>query len=232
MQPTEPGRDLGPTSTVAPTPSPEKRGGGLSNVLSVVALLLAVAALATNVVVPGPQGVVGAPGTPGTTGPQGPAGTNGRNGTNGAQGPPGAGTLLAAGVSANSWHMTDVLYCDRITSQTIVITVPGPGNITVQDVASVTIGHFNGVVDTASLYRENETMPYCSNDAWTSVYMVGDAEKTQGYTMSVLIQREFGVTSAGTYHFYLEATFDTGTFFGLNYDYVDHSNWIAVYHPG
>ena len=79
----------------APTSS---RGGGMANVLSLVAVILAVVALVIGFAVPGPlgspgaagaQGLAGATGVAGATGPagpQGPQGDPGLDGTNGLDG--------------------------------------------------------------------------------------------------------------------------------------------------
>ncbi len=60
--------------------SPPAGGGGLAKVLGIVGVLLAVAALAINFVIPGPAGSVG---------PAGPAGPTGQTGLTGAPGPQG-----------------------------------------------------------------------------------------------------------------------------------------------
>ncbi len=71
------------------------------NVLSVLAVVLAAAALAVNFAIPGPAGAIGAPGAPGAkgdqgvagptggTGPAGPTGATGPAGPTGATGPAG-----------------------------------------------------------------------------------------------------------------------------------------------
>ena len=68
---------------------PTASGGGVSKVLSVVAVLLAVAALAINFVIPGPAGAAGADGTDGVDGDPGSQGLQGQQGAAGAQGPAG-----------------------------------------------------------------------------------------------------------------------------------------------
>lgn len=245
---------MGTTPTVAPAPSTVKRGGGLSSALSVVALLLAVAALAMNAVIPGPQGTVGAPGATGATGargPQGPAGTNGTNGANGAQGPTGPegptgpqgptgatgpqgpagpGTLMAWGNTSYAYGMIDIRTCTPILSQNISIAVPGPGTIVVQDVATVSEYHWNGRRDAGWLYLENASMPSCNNDDWTSVWMVGDAEASGTYSTTLTVQREFPVSAAGTYQFVLQSEVDYATLFGFGGAAVDRSDWVAIYH--
>jgi len=63
-----------------------RKEGGVSLFLSVVAMLLAGAALVLNLVIPGPPGLQGDLGPQGPTGPQGPPGPQGPVGTDGADG--------------------------------------------------------------------------------------------------------------------------------------------------
>lgn len=91
MQPEQSGG--GPPPMYAPpapmAAPPTASGGGVSKVLSVVAVLLAVAALAINFVIPGPAGAAGADGTDGVDGDPGSQGLQGQQGAAGAQGPAG-----------------------------------------------------------------------------------------------------------------------------------------------
>src|SRR6266540_2607459 len=88
MQPAQPGGGQ-PTYAPpampmsAPAPPPTTGSGGLARALSVVAVLLAVAALAINFVIPGPVGPRGPDGANGQDGTDGLPGANGQDGTDG-----------------------------------------------------------------------------------------------------------------------------------------------------
>jgi hypothetical protein len=230
-----------PAPAQAP-PATSLRSDGLGRALSVIAVIASVAAIAVAFSVPGPQGTIGATGIQGltgNTGPQGPQGDNGTTGLTGSQGPPGQtgpqgpagpGTLMAFGNSSYTWNIYDYLYCDRIMSQNISMTVPGPGKIVIQDMVTLGIYHWNGRVDKGSLYIE-QPGSYCVNNAWTSTTEIGSAEASSQVVNTVPVQAVFNVTSAGTHQYYLDAYVDYALVFSFGGAWVASSNWVAVYYP-
>jgi len=206
------------TPSQAPPPPPPAaplRSDGLGRALSVIAVIASVVAIGVAFAVPGPQGTVGTTGSQGLTGPTGPAG---------------AGTIMSEGNSSYAWNVYDYNYCDRVLSQNISIAVPGPGTIIVQDFAKFTIYHWNGRVDSGSLYIENKTTN-CVNNVWTSTSMVASGEASASFSFTMPVQDVFRVTSAGTYQYYLDVDAQYATVFGFGGASVDYSSWVAVFYP-
>jgi len=100
----------------------------------------------------------------------------------------------------------------------------------IQDIAALQIYHWNGRIDEGWLYLENATI-HCAENAWTSYEMINTNESSSNFIMSVPVQHEFTVTSAGTYQFYLDVYVSYAELFGFGGASIVHSSWVAVYYP-
>jgi len=235
---------------------PSAGGGGVSKMLSVVAVLLAVVALAINFVVPGPQGASGtngtdgadgtdgtngAPGATGAQGPAGPAGADGANGTDGTDGADGIrcwdlngnGVPDLATEDLNGDGTVDVLDCTgpagpgavldlatgtftpltatcaEVNGAAVTLAVPGPGTVVVTATVWVRLEHTAGSPEQA-VFLLDSTSADCTDDRWHTYYSLANDEPTGYYINSVFVMEPFGVASAGTYTFYLNARMTTG----------------------
>jgi len=137
---------------------------------------------------------------------------------------------MAYGNSSYAWSVYAYNYCDRVLSQNISITVPGPGTIVVQDIAQFSVYHWNGRVDSGSLYIENQTGG-CVNNAWTSYSMVQSDAASGSFTFTMPVQRVFHVTAAGTYQYYLDVYAQYALFITFGGASVNYSSWVAVFYP-
>src|SRR5438094_6327194 len=135
-------------------------GGRVSTILAVLAVAFAVAAIAVNFAIPGPQGLQGSRGLPGPTGatggqgPDGPPGPAGPAGGNGSQGPPGPGSLVA--YASAFTNVTITTACAHFTGEQVTIVATGPGTIVVTAYVVIQIGHVAGLRDEFDL-AINET---------------------------------------------------------------------------
>jgi len=176
-------------------PMPVGSGGaGVSKWLSVVALLLAVAALAVSVVVPGPTGVKG------DTGPQGPAG---QDGTNGAQGPAGPGSLMVT--ASHFSYGTITTTCTNYAGAEVTITVPGPGTVLVSGHVLGRMDHTAGNSVWMYVYVERSGSVLCTDDSYWGYMSVNSDEPTGMYFDTIPVMHAYGVGTAGTYTYAVDA---------------------------
>jgi Collagen triple helix repeat (20 copies) len=233
-----------PPPNYPPPAMPTSIGSGPNRALALVALVLAVASLGLNFVLPGPSGATGAAGaqgTPGTqgpggaqgpTGPTGPRGSDGANGTAGATGPQGptgptgpagAGTLM----NSSSTGATTVIgaTCTNYTGGTVSLTVPSSGRIVVQAQVWVIVDHITGTTQTGYVSVGSLTS-YCNSlvSEWPIYYP--SATSNQSFQVGTFPQRTFSVT-AGTYTFNID-----GVLIGSNSGSVFwFANMVAVFYP-
>ncbi len=194
-------------------------GGGLAKALSVVALLLAVAAIALNLAIPGPAGPKGDTGAPGTNG------TNGAPGPQGPTGPAGPGTLMAA--STTTGTVTIEFACTHYTNAEVSLAVPGPGTIVVSATIMINLNHVSGTEDDG-FFRVAPDTTTCANDPYMSIGDVAGPEPSGSYWMTVPAELTSSVTASGTYTFYVNGRMVIGQDAG---DHFFYANMVAVFYP-
>ena len=226
-------------------------GGGVSKVLSAIALALAVVALAVNLVVPGPTGPAGSAGSRGDTGatgsagPVGPKGDTGATGATGATGPTGpagpqgpTGATGPAGPQGPAGPGAIVVSSDFQTSMTIgasctnyaqvSLTVPTAGTFVVTAQVHVAIDHTNGVSDIWSI-----NVGGSANDCgfWSRRWVDSVSPDASSYCCSdhsAFVQRTFAAGVAGTYTFFLNGYMIGGQ---SGADQFEFAYVIAVFYP-
>jgi len=216
MQPTTPysygGMPQQPSQPMAAPSMPAGGGGGLSKALSIVAVLLSVAALAINFVILGPAGATGPTGAAGPTGntgaagPTGPAGPAGATGPAGPAGPAGPGSLMTSGESALLLSTINAACTDGFT---ISMAIPGPGTVVVTGVTRLRISHTNGIEDRWFIMVDDASGG-CTDGSgtWLDSIPASIATDTTMW-VSAMAQRTFPV-AAGTSNFYLQGRMITG----------------------
>ena len=196
----------------------------MSKALSVVALLLAVAALAINFVIPGPAGPAGAMGA---QGPRGTDGTNGANGANGAQGPPGAGTLMN---STSYQAATTMAGC--VNFLTVALTVPSRGRIAVSAYAHYWIEHTAGTTDLwASMIRTSPTdcsLSFGLESTWAIDEISGAWPTDTIINQALSVQAVFPISGAGTYTYHLNTEMAVGQSAS---DQIVNGVMVLVFYP-
>ncbi len=193
------------------------RAGGVKNVsliLSVVAVVLAAAALGAAVVIPGPAGSTGAKGTNGANG------TNGAQGPQGPQGPAGSGSLMAHFLQLGSISIGTS--CTNSTASAS-LTVPSRGNVTITASVTIQISHTSGTLDVVYVYASTSRFGGCSDTAGYAV--VPGTAATDTYYVSVTVAITSPVAAAGTY------TYTVGAVTSSNAA-LYFSSGYAVFYPG
>ncbi len=190
------------------------RAAGVKNVsliLSVVAVVLAAAALGAAVVIPGPAGSTGARGANGTNGTQGPQGP---------QGPAGSGSLMAHFLQLSAVSIGTS--CTNSTASAS-LTVPSRGNVTITASVTIQISHTSGTLDAVYVYASTSRFGGCSDTAGYAV--VPGTAATDTYYVPVTVAITSPVAAAGTYTYTVGAvtTSNAALYFGSGY---------AVFYPG
>jgi len=206
-----------PASMGAPLPPPSPQtGSSLGKWLSIVAVALAAVALVISVAVPGPTGPAGANGTNGATGPQGAIGPTG---------PAGPGTLMA--MNSTAAQVTIGSACTTYTSAEVNITVPRAGEIVIMASVMLDISHTAGTRDIAFVVIQNNTN-LCPDDPYLGIMVVQSGLPTDTYWQSIPVNKNYTVSSAGTYTFYVNGRMTGGQNAGDRFWYA---NLIAVFYP-
>src|SRR3990172_8592133 len=188
-----------PASMGAPLPPPSPQtGSSLGKWLSIVAVALAAVALVISVAVPGPTGPAGANGTNGATGPQGAIGPTG---------PAGPGTLMA--MNSTAAQVTIGSACTTYTSAEVNITVPRAGEIVIMASVMLDISHTAGTRDIAFVVIQNNTN-LCPDDPYLGIMVVQSGLPTDTYWQSIPVNKNYTVSSAGTYTFYVNGRMTAG----------------------
>ncbi len=207
--------DLGPP---APPAGPQV-GSSLGKWLSIGAIALAVVALVISVAVPGPTGPAGANGangTDGATGPQGPIGPTG---------PAGPGTLMATNETGAKVSIGSA--CTTYTSAEVSITVPSAGEIVITASVMLDLSHTSGTRDIAFVVIQNNTSS-CPDDPYLGIMVVQSTLPTDTYWQSVSVQKNYTVSAAGTYTFYVNGRMTSGQNAA---DQFWYANLVAVFYP-
>ena len=182
-----------PAAAPQPMPAPPApTGSKLGTILSVVAVILAVAALTMSLVIPGPAG---APGAPGLNGTDGTDGATGPQGPQGPQGPPGNGTLMARAAEGVAADIAST--CTRFTGAEVTIDVPGPGTVVVTAVVVLDVSHTSGTRDLANVVIQ-QALTTCPIDPYRGLVVVQAGLPTDSYAVNVPLQRPFTVSGTGT----------------------------------
>src|SRR2546422_411006 len=164
-----------------PATPPARSGGAMvSKTLSTVAVLLAIAAVGINFVIPGPMG------------PQGPAGP---------------GTLM--NISFTGATTTIGTACTNYAGGLVSITVPSNGYVFVQAQLWMLISHTAGTDDSGFVVIGN-TPTDCGNSYGLWPFFIPAADVTNpAQRVPAFAQRAF-VVAAGTSTFYLNAYMQVG----------------------
>jgi hypothetical protein len=204
-------------------------------VLSVIALILAGAALglgALHTSASGAAGPAGAAGNSGATGPQGPAGSSGANGQPGARGAPGANGSSAPGAiveTASSILASPNLpntTCAAYPGVSLNFTVAGPGQLVVSAMVGVGMYHTTTLNQTyASVYLESTPTGCLGNYGF--VYVEAQ-EAPDYYTSTTTVVTTWNITSAGTYPVYVTGMMSAG---GGDSAYFWEANMVGVFYP-
>ncbi len=190
--------------------------------MSVVAVALAAVALVISVAVPGPAGPAGASGTNGTNGTNG---ATGPQGPIGPTGPAGPGTLMA--MNSTNAKVTIGSACTTYTSAEVNITVPRAGEIVITGSVMLDISHTTGTRDVAFVVIQNNTN-LCPDDPYLGIMVVQSGLPTDTYWQSIPVNKNYTVTSAGTYTFYVNGRMTSGQ---NVLDQFWYANLIAVFYP-
>jgi len=239
------GMQSGPPTPVTPPPltpnqmaSTTASGGGAGRWLSIVALLLAVAAVAIAIVVPGPmgpagpQGSTGAAGSTGSTGPAGnpgapgSAGAPGSPGIQGPPGPPGPGSLM---VEKTTGATTTIgTNCTPYFGGNVTITVPGAGVVLVHAQVWVKLSHTVGSLDFGTVSVANVSgSTGCTGVFYQWPIEVLSTEASGTYDVGAYVERPYAVTG-GNYTFYIDGIMSAGQ---DAFDEFWFANMDAVYYP-
>ena len=213
MQPNYGGSAPAPGPTPVPVRPPRT---GMSSILAAVAVVLAAIALVVSFAIPGPVGPAGTNGTDGATGPQGPQGP---------AGPTGAGTLMATNSTSAEVNIPSV--CGPYTGAQVTITVPRAGRIVINANVMLDLNHVAGTRDIAFVVIQNNTSS-CPDDPFLGIMVVADNAPTTTYWQSVPVMKNYTVTSAGSYTFYVNGRMTSGQDAS---DLFWYANLVAVFYP-
>ena len=174
---------------------------------TVVALLVAVAALASNVVIPGPQG------------PAGPSGPPGRTGN---------GTIMAQDQAFTTGIDAIARTCTHFPGAEVTIAVPGPGTVVVTSEVDVFLDHLTGTVDRVIVFQgANDTD--CTADGWSSnVDIEADRASSNNYYRALIVHESIDIAAAGAYTFYVNGRMELGE---STFDRWQQAATIAVFYP-
>lgn len=224
-----------PQSSRTPSPSTSvSRQRGVSEAISIVAVVLAGAALLVAFSIPGPVGLLGAVGM---TGPQGPTGSQGPTGGTGPEGPPGPqgptgpiGPIGNGSLEVDSSHagvQTIGATCTHYAGAEVTVTVPGSGRVVVMTTLRLQLNHTAGTMDVSWSFVGSAPTD-CVVDANPAVYTVEAMVPSVIGTFTTFVLKAFAVSGAGTFTFYVNGQMPSGQ------DAADTflaASMVAVFYP-
>ena len=230
-----------PQASRTPSPSTSvSRAGGVSEAISMIAVVLAGAALLVAFSIPGP---VGPSGTVGMTGPQGPTGSQGPTGGTGPQGPTGpegpsgsqgptgpTGPIGNGTLEADASHVgvqTIGATCTHYAGAEVAITVPGPGRVVVMTTLRLQVNHTAGTMDVSWSFI-GSTPTDCVVDANATVYTLEATVPDIIGTFTTFVLKAFAVSGAGTFTFYVNGQMPSGQDAA---DIFQAASMVAVFYP-
>lgn len=116
--------------------------------------------------------------------------------------------------------------CTQYTSAEITITVPQAGTVIIWANVMLDIGHTSGTRDNAWVFVENTTTT-CNPEPQMAIMVVPSSLPTDGYWQTVSAMKNYTVTSAGTYTFYVTGMMQTG----VGGDFFYYADLVAVFYP-
>lgn len=188
----------------------------MSRALSIIAIIVAAAALAASLLIPGPEG---------PQGPQGEPGTSGTAGASGAEGPAGLGSPVATSYVSVNPPIEIGGVCTNLTGAEVTITAPTPGTVVFTARTGFYINHLLDWNDAIYFYVGVTPTDCPMIQAWLTW---PEPEPTALYPWNAEVIAPIDVPSAGTYAYFLNARMAIGRDPG---DQWEDATIVAVFYP-